>query len=59
MRFRWLGVPLVCALSFGIFGAGCSQSAPSHEDASKIAKTTQGIQGGVDDGAAHPYAVGV
>jgi hypothetical protein len=61
MRFRLLGAPFVCALSFGI-ASGCSQKAPTHEasqDSPKTASATQAIQGGTDDGAAHPFAVGV
>ena len=61
MRFRFLGASLVGALSFGIV-AGCSHAAPQgdgSEDRGKTASATQAIQGGSDDGEAHPYAVGV
>ena len=60
MRFWLLGAPLVCALSFGMV-AGCSHAAPKGEgeDRERTASATQAIQGGTDDGAAHPYAVGV
>ncbi len=61
MRFRLLGASLALTLSFGLI-AGCSQSSPrrdGEEAAAKTGSTTQEIQGGTNDGAAHPYVVGV
>ena len=61
MRFRLLGVSVVCTIAFGVV-SGCSQSSPrleASQDPGTTASTTQAIQGGSDDGAAHPYAVGV
>ncbi len=60
MRFRLLGASVALTLSFGLI-AGCSQSSPAHgrEELAKTASTTQEIQGGTNDGAAHPYVVGI
>lgn len=66
MRFRWLGASAlvrVLAVSLGIAGlaSGCSHASPKEGsgERSNAASTTQAIQGGIDDGANHPYAVGV
>lgn len=60
MRFRLLGASLALTLSFGLI-AGCSQSSPRRdgEDGPKTGAATQAIQGGTNDGTAHPYVVGV
>ncbi|HSO35255.1 MAG TPA: trypsin-like serine protease, partial [Labilithrix sp.] len=60
MRFRLLGASLALALSFGLI-AGCSQSSPRRdtEDPPQVGSKAQAIQGGTNDGAAHPYVVGV
>lgn len=59
MRFGWLGAG---ALSFSgvlVVASGCSQSPrPASED-TPVAATQQAIQGGTDDGTAHPFAVGI
>ena len=53
-----------CALTFGL-AAGCSHAAPrgdgpeGREPEARAGSTTQAIQGGSDDGAGHPYALGV
>jgi hypothetical protein len=62
MRVRLLGASLALTLSFGLM-AGCSQSSPGRErdreEAARTGASTQAIQGGTNDGAAHPYVVGV
>ena len=61
MRFRWIGAGVTTlAVLIVSVSAGCSQSAPKNatEDPPSAA-ISQGIQGGMLDGTAHPYAVGV
>ena len=61
MRFRWLVVSVGCTLSFGASGlvGGCSNAATKPERSESTTLVRQPIQGGTDDGASHPYAVGV
>lgn len=62
MRFRLLGASLALTLSFGLI-AGCSQSSArpdrDRDEPPKTGATAQEIQGGTNDGAAHPYVVGI
>ncbi len=54
MPFRWVAVPLVFA---GIIPFAACSSKPATEGVA--ATKTQSIQGGIEDGPAHPYAVGI
>lgn len=57
MQFRWLGAP-VALVSALVFQACSSREAPKTTEPS-AARIAQPIQGGEDDGPAHPYAVGI
>lgn len=62
MRFAWLGAGTALSIIGVFFGgsavSGCSTPAPAPEE-SRVASTTQGIQGGAEDGTAHPFAIGI
>jgi hypothetical protein len=63
MRFGWLGAgALVFFSCSAVTVSGCSTSSPAPRpgsDEGPVAFTTQGIQGGAEDGTDHPFAVGV
>lgn len=60
MRLGRLGAALAL---FTIIPAGCSHSSSTRDGrtdgAERVSATSQAIQGGTDDGTAHPFAVGV
>jgi hypothetical protein len=62
MRRNMPSIP--CCLSVALIfllAAGCEQSSPTRDvpDPPNVASKAQAIQGGANDGPAHPYAVGV
>lgn len=60
MRFGWLGAGALSFCVSLVVATGCSQSAarPSSDEA-PVGASQQAIQGGADDGTAHPFAIGV
>ena len=59
MRFGWLGAGALSFFGSLVIATGCSQSPRPASDDTPVAATRQAIQGGTDDGTAHPFAVGV